>query len=186
MSGDLLFTPGRIGPVETRNRIVRAGTSETMAGPHGEITAELTDLYETLARNGVGLLFTGHLFVHRRGRYAVDQAGIDDDALLPGLTRLAERVHRHGAKIFAQLAHAGSQSRVPDNDPLAPSPVPNELTGRAVGKATPAEIDEAVEAFARAAARAVQAGFDGVHIHGANGYLISEFGSPHTNRRTDA
>ena len=67
VSGGLLFTPGRIGPVETRNRIVRAGTSETMAGPDGEITAGLVDLYEALARNGVGLLLTGHLFVTDAG-----------------------------------------------------------------------------------------------------------------------
>jgi 2,4-dienoyl-CoA reductase-like NADH-dependent reductase (Old Yellow Enzyme family) len=185
VSGGLLFTPGRIGRVETRNRIVRAGTSETMAGPSGEITRGLTELYEALARNRVGLVFTGHLFVHPRGRYAPDQTGIDDDALLPGLRRLVERVHEHGARIFAQLAHAGSQSRVRDNEPLAPSPVPNALTGRQVGEATPAEIDEAIEAFERAASRAIEAGFDGVHIHGANGYLISEFSSPLTNRRTD-
>jgi 2,4-dienoyl-CoA reductase-like NADH-dependent reductase (Old Yellow Enzyme family) len=87
--------------------------------------------------------------------------------------------------IFAQLAHAGSQSRVPGNQPLAPSPVPNPLTGSEVEAARPAAIDEAVAAFAAAARRAVAAGFDGVHIHGANGYLISEFGSPLTNRRQD-
>jgi 2,4-dienoyl-CoA reductase-like NADH-dependent reductase (Old Yellow Enzyme family) len=74
---------------------------------------------------------------------------------------------------------------VPAVEPLAPSPVPNELTGRVVGEATAAQIDEVLEAFAAAAARAVEAGFDGVHLHGANGYLISEFSSPITNRRAD-
>lgn len=185
MSGGLLFSPGRIGPVETRNRIVRAGTSETMAGPKGEMTAQLLALYEELARSGVGLLFTGHLFVEERGRYAVNQTGIHDDVLLPGLRRLTDAVHGHGGKIFAQLAHAGSQSRVPWGDPLAPSPVPNALTGREVGEADEAEIETALEAFARGAVRAVEAGFDGVHIHSANGYLLSEFASPLTNRRTD-
>jgi 2,4-dienoyl-CoA reductase-like NADH-dependent reductase (Old Yellow Enzyme family) len=94
-------------------------------------------------------------------------------------------VHRHGGKVFAQLAHAGSQSRVVGNRPMAPSPIPNALTGRVVEAATEAEIQEAIAAFAAAAARAVQAGFDGVHIHGANGYLISEFSSPLTNMRSD-
>jgi 2,4-dienoyl-CoA reductase-like NADH-dependent reductase (Old Yellow Enzyme family) len=182
----VLFEPGVIGPVEVRNRIVRAGTSETMAGPRGEVTDELVSLYETLARNDVGLIFTGHLYCHPRGRYAPRQTGISSDDLVPGLRRLADAVHRHGGRIFAQLAHAGSQSRMPGNEPLAPSPVPNQLTGRDVGEATAEEVEEAIEAFAAGARRAVEAGFDGVHIHGANGYLISEFSSPLTNRRRDA
>ena len=171
--------------MEIRNRIIRAGTSETMAGRNGEMTDELVSLYEELARNGVGLLFTGHLYVDERGRYAVHQTGIHDDAVLPGLRRLTEAVHRHGARIFAQLAHAGSQSRVPGGNPVAPSALPNELTGRIVGEASEAEVEATIDAFARSAARAVEAGFDGVHIHGANGYLLSEFASPLTNRRTD-
>ena len=181
----LLFEPGRLGPVETRNRLVRAGTSETMAGPDGEATDALIDLYETLARNDVGAIFTGHLYCDPRGKYAVRQTGIHSDALLPGLRRLTDAVHRHGGKILAQVAHAGSQSRVPDNEPLAPSPVPNELTGREVGEAAPDEVEAAVEAFVAGARRAAEVGFDGVHVHGANGYLISEFSSPLTNRRTD-
>jgi 2,4-dienoyl-CoA reductase-like NADH-dependent reductase (Old Yellow Enzyme family) len=74
---------------------------------------------------------------------------------------------------------------VPGIEPLAPSPVPNELTGRVVHEATPSEVEEALDAFTSAAARAVAAGFDGVHLHGANGYLVSEFASPITNRRAD-
>jgi 2,4-dienoyl-CoA reductase-like NADH-dependent reductase (Old Yellow Enzyme family) len=111
--------------------------------------------------------------------------GIHDDDAVSGLHRLVERVHDHGAAIFAQLAHAGSQSRVPGLTPLAPSPVPNPLTGQTVDGATDQEIGLALEAFGAAAKRAVAAGFDGIHIHGANGYLISEFGSPLTNRRDD-
>lgn len=181
----VLFEPGSIGPIEVRNRIVRAGTSETMAGPGGEVTDELVSLYETLARNEVGLIFTGHLYCHPRGRYALRQTGIYSDELVPGLRRLVEAVQRHGARIFGQVAHAGSQPRIPDNEPLAPSPVPNQLTGRDVGEATEEEIEEAIDAFATGARRAVEGGFDGVHIHGANGYLISEFSSPLTNQRTD-
>jgi len=180
-----LFQPGRIGPLEVRNRLVRAGTSETMAGPNGEVTDDLLTLYATLARNQVGLIFTGHLYCERRGQYAARQTGIHSDDLLPGLRRLTDAVHRHGARIFAQVAHAGSQSRVPGNQPLAPSPVPNPLTGRDVEAATEEEIQTAIAAFSAGARRAIEAGFDGVHIHGANGYLISEFSSPLTNRRTD-
>jgi len=185
MAESVLFQPGRIGPVETTNRIVRAGTSETASGDGGEITDNLVEIYENLARNRVGLILSGHMFCHPRGRYATRQTGIHDDAMVPGLTRLTSAVHRHGGKVFAQLAHAGSQSRVPENRPLAPSPVPNALTGRMVEAATAVEIAEVIEAFAGGARRALRAGFDGVHIHAANGYLISEFSSALTNRRED-
>jgi 2,4-dienoyl-CoA reductase-like NADH-dependent reductase (Old Yellow Enzyme family) len=157
-----------------------------MAEPEsGIMTPALLDLYERLAANRIGGIITGHLYVHPRGKYARGQTGIHDGTVVAGLRQLTERIHRHGAIIFAQLAHAGSQTRVPGNLPLAPSPVPNPLTGSEVSEAQPAEIEEAVEAFAAAALRAVHAGFDGVHIHGANGYLISEFGSSLTNRRID-
>lgn len=186
MSAATLFEPGQIGGLEIRNRFVRAGTSESMADPRGGLTPQLVSLYERLAANQTGLLITGHLFCDARGRYAPAQTGIDDDSLVPGLAELTGAVKRHGARIFAQLAHAGSQSRVVGGvEPLAPSPVPNALTGRMAGAASGAEIEAAVAAFGAAAGRAVAAGFDGVHIHAANGYLISEFCSPLGNRRED-
>ena len=177
--------PGRLGPVVTRNRLVRAGTSETMAAADGAVTDRLVGLYRQLAANEAGAIFTGHLFSHARGRYAPLQTGIHDDALLPGLRRLAAAVHQEGGVILAQVAHAGSQSRAREVDPVAPSAIPNALTGRPVPAASEEEIRQAIDGFARGARRAVQAGFDGVHIHGANGYLISEFLSPLTNRRED-
>ena len=184
-STSLLLQPGRLGPVDIANRLVRAGTSECMAPPSGDITDAHIALYETLARHGVGLIFTGHMFCERRGQYERGQTAIDADERIPGLTRLAAAVHRQGGKIFAQIAHAGSQSLIAGNRPLAPSPVANAMTGRDVAEASGAEIAATVEAFGQAARRALEAGFDGVHIHGANGYLISEFSSPVTNRRTD-
>jgi 2,4-dienoyl-CoA reductase-like NADH-dependent reductase (Old Yellow Enzyme family) len=157
-----------------------------MAQPDtGEMTDPLVDLYARLAAGGIGAIITGHLYVEPRGKYARGQVGIHSDDVLPGLRGLVERVRGHGAVIFAQLAHAGSQSRVPGLIPLAPSPVPNPLTGQTVAGGSGEEIEQAVEAFAVAAKRAVAAGFDGVHIHAANGYLISEFGSPLTNGRDD-
>ena len=129
---------------------------------------------------------TGHLYCERLGQYEPRQTGIHSDDLVCGLRRLTTAVHRHGARIFAQIGHAGSQSVVPRNDPVAPSPVANLMTGRNVEEATGEEIATAIEAFASGARRALEAGFDGIHVHGANGYLISEFSSPLTNRRTDA
>lgn len=180
-----LLAEGQLGPLHTRNRLVRSGTSETMAGPDGEVTNELIALYERLARGGVGVIFTGHLYCHDRGKYLRRQTGIQDDRLVSGLRRLADAVHAAGGLMVAQIAHAGSQSRVRDVRPIAPSDVPNALTRRPVPAAAAEEIFEAVQAFAAGARRAVEAGFDGVHIHAANGYLISEFLSPLTNRRDD-
>jgi 2,4-dienoyl-CoA reductase-like NADH-dependent reductase (Old Yellow Enzyme family) len=181
-----LLAPGRLGPIRTRNRIVRAGTSETMAMPDGAVSEQLIDLYGTLGANDVGAIVTGHLFCHDRGRYARRQTGIHDESMLPGLSRLAAAVHDAGGVILAQVAHAGSQSRAPQVEPLAPSAIPNALTGRSVPAGSETEIRDAIAAFAAAARRAIGAGFDGVHIHGANGYLISEFLSPLTNKRDDA
>jgi 2,4-dienoyl-CoA reductase-like NADH-dependent reductase (Old Yellow Enzyme family) len=146
----------------------------------------IAELHAALARGGVGLSFTGHMFCDLRGRYSIGQPGIHSDATIPGLRGTTDAVHREGGLIFAQIAHAGSQSMVPGNRPLAPSPVPNVMTGRAVEAASADEVDDVLRAFGDAARRAMDAGFDGVHIHGANGYLISQFRSPLTNRREDA
>src|SRR3989442_13726916 len=165
MSAGVLFQPGRIGSVEIANRLVRAGTSETAAGEAGEITEKLVEIYEDLARNRVGLILSGHMYCHTRGQYATRQVGIHEDGMVPGLTRLAEAVHRHGGKLFAQLAHAGSQSRVVGNQPLAPSPIPNALTGRVVGAASEAEIQEAIAAFAAGAGAGAAPGCSGCVHH---------------------
>jgi hypothetical protein len=147
--------------------------------------ADLARLLGQLAGLGVGLIITGHMFVDRRGQYDDDQTAIDTDEAVGPLTAVVAAVHRHGGKIFAQLSHAGSQSVAVGNRPIAPSAVPNVMTGREVPAATSGEIEAVVEAFGAAAGRAVAAGFDGVHLHGANGYLISQFCSPLTNRRED-
>ncbi|MGB3483853.1 MAG: NADH:flavin oxidoreductase [Mycobacterium sp.] len=179
------FRPATLGPVEVRNRLIRAGTGESMADSAGRIGDDYAALHEELARGGVGLAFTGHIFSHPRGRYGTLQAGLDSDAAIPGFRRVTDAVHRRGGRIFAQVAHAGSQSMMFDTDPLSPSPVSNVMTGRPVRAACDDEIREAIAAFEQAARRAMEAGFDGVHLHGANGYLISQFRSPLTNRRDD-
>lgn len=181
-----LFAAGRIGSLEIRNRFIRAATSETMAGPRGEVTEELVSLYETLARNDVGLIITGHLYCEPRGQYAPRQTGISSDDLIPGLRRLTGAVHRHGGKIFAELSHAGSKASIQGITPLTPSPALTPGGGRTQREADEGDIQEVLRGFAEGARRAVEAGFDGIHVHGAHGYLISEFCSPLTNKRTDA
>lgn len=176
--------PAAIGSLQLKNCIVRAATSESLALETGEVTPELIAFHRALAEGGVGLSILGHAYVHHRGKSLAHQTGIHDDALVPGLKSLTTAVHDSGGVIFAQLAHAGSQSGVAPV-PLAPSAVPNALTGRVPPAATLDEIHEAIQAFGDAARRAMEAGFDGVHIHAANGYLISEFSSPHANHRAD-
>lgn len=179
------FKPGRIGRLEIKNRFVRAATSETMATESGAVTPALIELHRTLAANGVGLSLLGHAFVHTRGQSLPNQTGIHDDAMIPGLAQLTDAVHRAGGKIFAQLAHAGNQGGMDGFTMVAPSSVANALTGSVAEPARDDEIEEVIDAFGTAAARAVEARFDGVHIHAANGYLISSFGSPHSNIRSD-
>jgi 2,4-dienoyl-CoA reductase-like NADH-dependent reductase (Old Yellow Enzyme family) len=175
-----------IGGLDLPNRFIRSATYETMATDLGEVTAELLDLYDRLARGGIGLIFTGHTYVHPRGQAGDRQLGIYDDFLIPGLRHFVDMIHRHNGRIFVQLAHAGSQIKPSvEAMPLAPSRIPNPITERVPQEATEAEIQEVIDAFRKAAHRAKKAGFDGIHIHAANGYLISQFNSPFSNRRND-
>jgi 2,4-dienoyl-CoA reductase-like NADH-dependent reductase (Old Yellow Enzyme family) len=181
----LYLAPGRIGRLQLRNRLVRAATSETMATAEGEVTDALIGLYAELARGGAGLLITGHAYVEPRGQCSPRQIGIYADHLVPGLRRLTDAVHAQGGLVFAELSHAGSQSVMPDIAPIAPSVTRNAIFGRAAAEMSDADIRAVISAFADGARRAAAAGFDGVHLHGGNGYLIAQFSSPHTNRRTD-
>lgn len=179
------LTPGRIGKLELRNRLIRAATSETMCTDDGEVTDQLVGLYSNLARGGAGLMITGHAYIDPRGQCSARQIGIYDDRLIPGLRRLTDSVHQSGGRIFAELSHAGSQSVMPHIEPVAPSEAKNDIFGTRARELRADEIDAIVASFAQAARRAKEAGFDGIHIHGGNGYLIAQFSSPYTNRRTD-
>jgi len=179
------MTPGKIGRLVIKNRVIRAATSETMATANGEATDELVRLYSDLARGGAGLIMTGHIYVETRGQYEPRQLGLDRDEKIAPLTRVADAVHRHGGYIFAELSHAGSQSLIADFVPLAPSIVANAIFARPPVEMTEADIYDVIAHFAGAAERAQRAGFDGVHLHSGNGYLLSQFNSPFANRRND-
>jgi len=120
-----LLTPSSIGSVEIRNLVIRSSTSETMADEDGFVTPRYRALHQALARGGVGLIFTGHSYVHPSGKSIAGMTGVHDDDHIPLLHRLTDAVHAEGAKIFCQLQHAGSQSRAPEVVPIAPSVVPN-------------------------------------------------------------
>jgi hypothetical protein len=146
------MTPGTIGGLALKNRLVRAATSETMATDGGDATDDLVRLYSDLARGGAGLIITGHIYVEPRGQYEPRQLGLDHDDRIGPLARVTQAVHRHGGKIFAELSHAGSQSLIPEIVPVAPSIVPNAIFARPPVEMSDAEVEGIVADFGAAAA----------------------------------
>ena len=185
----ILFTSKRIGNLELQNRFVNSATYEGMAKDTGEVSDELIKRYERLAKGGVSLIITGFIYVHPTGRAYPHQTGIHSDDMIPGLNKLTDRVHQEGGKIAFQLGHAGRQTTkgLIGQVPWGPSksgrdPV-NFVKPREMNEN---EIVEMIKAFESAARRAMEAGADGIQLHGAHGYLINEFLSPFFNSRTDS
>ena len=184
----MLFEPYNLAGMELKNRIVRSATYEKRADIDGFVTDAMIEFYKDLAKGGVGLIITGNALVHTYGRSVPQMICIHNDHYIDKLRRLADTVHRHDGKIVMQLVHGGRQcfpSLLGGEKPVAPSEVYDPSTKITPREMTNEEIWETIEAFGDAARRAMYAGFDGVQIHGAHGYLISEFLSPHTNRRED-
>lgn len=183
-----LFKPGAIGTMRTKNRIIRSATEEMHASNDGRVTDEYIRLYTRLAKGGVGLIITGNYGINVLGRSSPRTVLVDDDEMIGNLEELVNAVHDNGAKIVAQLNHVGRQRHTDmedDNTLLAPSPVKVRYTGVKPRPMTEGEIEGTIDAFGQAARCIKEAGFDGVQIHGAHGYLINQFLSGHTNRRTD-
>jgi 2,4-dienoyl-CoA reductase-like NADH-dependent reductase (Old Yellow Enzyme family) len=181
-----VFEAGEIGGVRIKNRLVRSATNEGMASEDGSVSDRLVGLYKILAQGGVGLIITGYAYVQPNGKASLTMIGIDRDSLIPGLQRIAETVHEFGdgCKVAIQLAHGGRQTSLVET-PIAPSAVFEPVIKKMPREMTVNEIAVTVDAFADAARRAKEAGFDAVQLHAAHGYLLSEFLSPYTNRRTD-
>jgi len=182
-----LFEPGRIGSLELRNRLVRSATAEQMADEDGRPEPPMIEMYTALVRGGVGLIITGHAYVHPTGKAHPAMTGVYDDALIPALRALSEAVHREGGKVVMQINHAGRQTsaEIIGQRPLAPSPVARAKGSPRPREMTEGQIEEIIRAFGLAAGRAQAAGFDGVQIHAAHGYLINQFNSPAANWRRD-
>jgi 2,4-dienoyl-CoA reductase-like NADH-dependent reductase (Old Yellow Enzyme family) len=182
----LLFTPHPIGSLQIPNRLVRSATAERMADADGRPLPPLTRLYEELARGGVGLIITGHMYVHPSGKAHDEMTGIHADELIPDLAKFAQAVHDLEGLIVPQINHGGMNSLAETVfEPIAPSAIDEPFLTRPAREMTPLEVDTAIQAFADAARRCQDAGFDGVQIHAAHGYLISQFLSPFVNKRTD-
>jgi 2,4-dienoyl-CoA reductase-like NADH-dependent reductase (Old Yellow Enzyme family) len=189
---NILLTPARIDSVEIKNRIVMPPMTTRTADDEGYVTDASIAYYMARVRGGVGLITVEMASPERAGRHRRRELGIYDDHFLPGLGRLADAIRRGGARASIQLGHGGGHTRrdICGETPVAPSAIPHavyEVTNETiVPEAMSRErIAATVTAFAQAAARAQQAGFDCVEIHAAHGYLISQFLTPFENRRTD-
>ncbi|MBI4830077.1 MAG: NADH:flavin oxidoreductase [Candidatus Lindowbacteria bacterium] len=190
----MMFDPVRIKNLSIRNRIARSATYEGMGNHRGEPTKQHAQLYNALAEGGVGLIFTGATMLERfklelpEGADMAYPTFIHDDAIASLWKPIVADVHARGAAIAMQVVHAGRQEApvVRGGDaPIAPSAVQEKTFGVVPREMTIAEIKETIENFAQAARRVKSAGFDAIQLHGGHGYLISNFISPYTNRRTD-
>lgn len=182
-----LFSPLALRGVTLRNRIVSTAHNTGLSDGL-RIGDRLIAYYEARARGGVGLLITGSTSVHPTSTSRLMPAVANwDDSIIGGYRRLAAAVHRHGARIFAQLNHAGAQSGTAGGTRavVAPSAVETELGVETPHVLEPEEIAEIVAAFAAAAGRVRAGGLDGVELHGGHGNLIQQFLSPLTNHRQD-
>ena len=181
-----LFEPCKIGRLELRNRFMRSATWDATADSSGATTDNSVALYQELGQGGVGLIVTGFAYISPLGQAVPGQYGVHTDNMISGLRRLVQVAHHGGAKIALQLVHAGINSRYIrqiGKTPLAVSrmqgiPGPHR-------EMTDEDIEVILSDFASAALRAQEAGFDAVQLHGAHGYLMSQFMSPLFNFRSD-
>lgn len=184
----LLFSSGNIGSLFLKNRLVMPPMVRNYADTKGLVTKRYIDHIASVAKGGVGMMILEASFISPEGKGFIQELGLHTDAVIPGLKKLAHVAHLHGAKIGIQVYHAGRQtsSKTTGKQPLAPSPVPDPTVNEVPHELTLDEIKKLVRAYAAGAGRAKKAGLDFVELHGAHGYLITQFLSPFSNKRTDA
>ncbi len=185
MSLEYLFSPEKIGNVLIKNRLVRSATFVRRAEKNGEVGEREVQFYTTLAQGGVGLIITGFVAVDPSGSVSPNQAALYDDSFIPGHKRLVDAVHDMGAKVAVQIGHTGRQGAHPKYPPVAPSPIKDKFTNLTPRELSTEEIYQYIQKFVDASRRAYESGYDMVQLHGAHGYLLSNFISPYTNKRTD-
>ena len=183
-----LLTPLKVRSMNLANRLVMPPMATTKAELNGTVSQSLLDYYDEKSRGGhIALIIIEHSYISPEGRANLNQLSVADDAMIPGLRRLSEVIHRNGSKAAMQINHAGSAAlkEVAGMTPLAPSATANPRRGDMPRELTKKEIGDIVHAFQEAGHRVREAGFDAVEIHSAHGYLLNQFLSPLTNKRTD-
>lgn len=183
----------KIGNIDINGRIIMPPIATYMCDSEGFVTEEVIAYYKERAKNPhVGVIITEHAYIDKRGKAKVNQMSIAEDDKIPGLKKLVDAIHEEGAKAFAQLNFAGAASPrdVCECEPLAPSAVvlpTNPQMGDAIPpkEMTASDIKSVAMSFVDAAKRAKAAGYDGIEIHSAHAYLLNQFYSPLTNKRSD-
>ncbi|SMC47198.1 HisA/HisF-related TIM barrel protein [Papillibacter cinnamivorans] len=181
-----VFDPMELKNIRLKNRIVRSATVDPFGNKGGTVSDAQVELYRTLAENNVGLIIAAQSGVADAGRISDDQNLISRDSFIDSHRRLTDAVHKAGSKIILQISHCGAGAMSIDgNPPMAPSDVPYPGSKVIPRPLAVAEIEEIIGQFIAAAVRAKAAGYDGVQVHGAHGYLLSSFINPVQNKRTD-
>ncbi len=183
-----LFTPGKIGRLEVKNRILRSATWEGMADKEGNVTDGLIEKIAALARGEVGLIILGHTAVAPEGKGMRGMTGIYTDAQAKGHARLVEAVHEAGGAVSVQLQHVGAQTSskaIGGLQPVGASAVEHPLNKTIPRELSTDEVKGLIDTFGQCAGRAARAGYDAIQVHCAHGYLANQFMSPRFNRRKD-
>jgi len=185
----ILFEPITVGKLEIKNRFLRSATYYALSDRDGFIGQESVELIGRLVENEVGLIVTGYAYVMKSGQSFPDMNGIQDDDHIPGFQKMTRAVHERDGRVVMQIAHCGVASETAaktGGDYVAVSLVEKMPDyGHEARQMNDEDIEKIIEAFGQAARRVQEAGFDGVQIHGAHGYLVSQFLSPLSNKRED-
>ncbi|MFC4403073.1 NADH-dependent flavin oxidoreductase [Gracilibacillus xinjiangensis] len=188
MTNDLLSSYTLPNGVTLKNRIIMAPMTNFSSNDDGTVSEAEVNYYSRRS-HGVSMVITACTYVTPDGKGFPGEFGADNDAMIPSLKKLADGIKKQGAKAILQIFHGGRMcpaDLVPNEDVVSASNIPASGEGNPVPRPlTENEIEEIIHAFGETTRRAIEAGFDGVEIHGANGYLIQQFFSPHSNRRED-
>ena len=186
---NMLNTSIIIGDLEIKNRLVMPPMATSKANENGEVTEQICDYYNEKSAGGyIGLIITEHSYVAKEGQAGKGQMSIAKDSDVEGLKRLTDIIHNNGSKVFAQISHAGGAANPQTTGfsvALSASAVKVARFPTIPEEMTLQDIKKVINDFTAAAIRAKNAGFDGVEIHSAHGYLLNQFYSPLTNKRTD-
>ena len=182
-----VFETSSLAGIRMKNRILRSATYEGMCDTMGHPQPSYYGLYEKLSTGGAGAIITGYVAVNRTGRMPSRMAIIDDDAYIEEFRKLSSIVQANDTPIIMQIAHCGglSNKAVTNAEAVAPSPFVNTLSRQKARELSETGIEQIINDFVKAIIRVRKAGFDGVQLHAAHGYLLSEFLSPHVNKRSD-
>ncbi|HWQ42734.1 MAG TPA: NADH:flavin oxidoreductase [Desulfosporosinus sp.] len=183
-----LLKPLQAGSLTLSNRLVMPPMATAKSDPDGKVNQSVLNYYAEKSEGGyLSLIIIEHSFIQLDGKASDLQLSVSEDSVLEGLRKLAEVIHRNGSKTMMQINHAGSNTtlEITGTTPVAPSAVPHPRRGSMPNELTREQIANIINSFQAAARRTKEAGFDGVEIHSAHGYLLNQFFSPLTNKRTD-